>query len=604
MSEKEEKKEEEKKEEKKEEEKKEESDSEYIKITEDGGVKKKIIKEGKGEKAVEGNEVKVNYIGKNGSKIFDQTKDKPYTFKIGAHTVIKGWEIGVKTMKVGEKSEFIFSPEYAYGKQKVSELIPENSTLNFEIELIEIVGKKKEIDDMEYEEKLEKGKKYKEEGVERFKEGDYKGAREKWDEATKYLDKYVNKYAEKEKEGTKVYQNVLCNLCNVCNKLKEYYALIIYANLGIKINNELPKLFYFRAIAFAQTSEFEKAEKDIESLEKLLSEKEKENAGIDYIREIIKKKQKETNSQRKKFSKGVFGHDLYKDAMMKGPIEPPKDSNPKNPIVFLDVKIGKKEKKRIKIELFEDRTPKTANNFRSLCTGEKDITYKGSKIFRVVKNIMIQGGDYEKNDGTGGKSIYGDKFEDENFYYSHSREGLLSMANNGKNTNGSQFFITLKETKWYDEKHVVFGQIINGIEIIKEIEEIKTNDDDKPEEDIIIENCGEIKNGIEIDPVKMKEIIEKERIEKEKERKKREEEEKMEKEKKEKEKEERENDKKYRKRRDSDSSSSSSDKEEKKKEENDEEEEISEKTIKKKKEQEEQEEKKKEEENNKQDKKE
>ena len=580
---KEEKKEEDKKEEKKEEDKKEDdkSDSDFIKITDDGGVKKKIIKEGTGEKAVEGNEVKVNYIGKNGSKIFDQTKDKPFSFKIGAHTVIKGWEIGVKTMKVGEKSEFIFSPEYAYGKQKVSDLIPENSTLNFEIELIEIEGKKKKIDDMEYEEKLEKGKKYKEEGVEKFKQGDYKGAREKFDEAVKYLDKYVNKHAEKEKEGCKVYQSVLTNLCNCCNKLKEYYALIIYANLGIKINNELPKLFYFRAIAFAQTSEFEKAEKDIESLEKLLSDKEKETAGIDYIREMIKKKQKETNSQRKKFSKGVFGHDLYKDAMPHAPIPPPEEPNPKNSVVFLDVKIGSNQKKRIKIELFDDKVPKTANNFRSLCTGEKNITYKGSKLFRIVKNVMIQGGDFEKNDGTGGTSIYGDKFEDENFYYSHSREGLLSMANNGKNTNGSQFFITLKETKWYDEKHVVFGQIIKGIEIIKEIEEVKTNDDDIPEEDIIIENCGEIKNGEEIDPEKMKEILEKERIEKEKERKKREEKEKLEKEIKEKEKEERENDKKYRHRRESESSSNESDKEEKKKEEEGEEE-ISEKTLKKK----------------------
>ena len=558
---------EEKKEETKVEKKEEQNDSDYIKITDDGGVKKKIIKEGSGDKAAEGNEVKVNYIGKNGSKIFDQTKDKPFSFKIGAHSVIKGWEIGVKTMKVGEKAEFIFSPEYAYGKQKVSELIPENSTLNFEIELIEIEGKKKEIDDMEYEEKLEKGKKYKEEGVEKYKQGDYKGAREKFDEAAKYLDKYVNKYAEKEKEGCQVYQSVLTNLCNCCHKLKEYYALIIYANLAIKINNELPKLFYFRAIALAQTSEFEKAEKDIESLEKLLSDKEKENAGIDNIREMIKRKREETNSHRKKFSKGLFGHDIYKDAGPQKPIPPPDEPNPKNPIVFLDIKIGQKDTKRIKIELFEDKVPITSNNFKSLCTGEKNITYKGSKIFRIVKNVMIQGGDFEKNDGTGGTSIYGEKFDDENFYYSHSRSGLLSMANKGKNTNGSQFFITLKDTTWYDEKHVVFGKIINGYDIIKEIEGVKINDDDIPEEDIIIENCGEIKDGIEIDPVKMKEILEKERIEKEKQRKKREEEERIEKEKKEKEKEEKENDKKYRKRRESDSSSSDSDKEEEKKEE-------------------------------------
>ena len=527
-----------------------EKEKEYIKITEDGGVKKYIIKEGKGDQAVEGSEVKVNYIGKNSSdKIFDQTKDKPFTFKIGAHSVIKGWEIGVKTMKVGEKSEFIFSPDYAYGKQKVSELIPENSTLKFEIELIEIIGKKKEINDMEYEEKLELGKKYKEEGVEIYKKGDYKLAREKFDEAAKYLDKYVNKYAEKEKEGCKVYQAVLTNLCNCCHKLKEYYALILYANLGIKINDELPKLFYFRAIALAQTSEFDKAEKDIESLEKLLSDKEKENSGIDYIKNIIEKKRKETHSQRKKFSKAVLSHDIYKDLGPTKPIPPSEEINPKNSVVFLDVKISNNDKKRIKIELFNDKVPKTANNFRALCTGEKNISYKGSKLFRVVKNIMIQGGDFENNDGTGGYSIYGNKFEDENFYYSHSREGLLSMINSGKNSNGSQFFITLKETPWYDEKHVVFGKIINGLDIIKEIENIKIDDNDIPEENIIIENCGEIKNGEEIDPDKMKEILEKERIKKEEEKKKKEEKEKIDKEIEEKEKEEREYDKKFKHRR-------------------------------------------------------
>ena len=146
---------------KKEADKKEEDKKDFVNVTDDGGVKKRIIKEGSGEQAAEGNEVKVNYIGKNGDKIFDQTKDKPFSFKIGAHSVIKGWEVGVKTMKVGEKAEFIFSPDYAYGKQKVSDLIPENSTLNFEIELLEAIGPKKEISDMEYEEKVEMGQKYK-----------------------------------------------------------------------------------------------------------------------------------------------------------------------------------------------------------------------------------------------------------------------------------------------------------------------------------------------------------------------------------------------------------------------------------------------------------
>ena len=607
-------------EEKKEEKKYEDWDgADFDKITDDGGITKKIIKEGTGVKPVDGNEVKINYEARYQKAVFDKNEDgKPFSVKIGAHSAIKGMEMGLKTMKVGEIARYVFRPEYNYGNTKIHPFVPENSTLKYEIELLEIVGRNKEIDSLGYEEKVERATAIKEEGVQKFKEGNYKEAKEKFEEAEKYLDKFVNKDEEKEKEGCKLYQSVLMNLCNCCNKLKAYYSVITHANLGIKINDKLPKLYYFRSIAYSYTAEFEKAQKDIETLEKLLSEEEKKNAGLDYLRELIEKNKKASNKQRKKFSKGAFSHDVYKDAGYQKPIAPPKEPNPKNPVVFLDIKIGSKEKKRVKIELFANIVPKTANNFKSLCTGEKTITYKGSKIFRIIKNVFMQGGDFEKNDGCGGYSIYGDKFEDENFYYSHSREGLLSMINEGKNTNGSQFFITLRDTTWYDEKHVVFGQVISGMDYIKEIEGIKIDDDDKPEEDVVIENCGEIKDGVDIDPEKMKEILEKERLEREEAKKKKEEEERLEKEKKEKEKEEREHDKEYRKRRKrshsshsshshSHSSDKSDDEEEKKKEEKEDEEgmdEISEKTRKDKKDEEKKDEDKKEEDKKDEDKKE
>ena len=566
-------------------------ESEFTKITDDGGVLKKTLKEGIGSKPVDGNEVKLNYEAKHKKTLYDKNEDnKPVSIKIGAHQGIKGLEIALRTMKVGEISRFIFKPEYAYGNKKPHPFIPENATIKYQIELLEIVGRDAQIDSMSYDEKIEKAKIIKEEGVEKFKAGNYIEARNKFEEAVKYLDKFENKEAENEKEGCKLYQSVLTNLCNCCNKLREYYSVINHAKLGIKINDKLPKLYYFRTIAYAYTAEIEKAEKDIQSLEQLLSEEEKKTAGLDYLKQLVEKKKIELNTHIKKFSKSAFSHDVYKDEGNQKPKEPSKESNEKNPIVFLDIKIGKNPKKRVKIELFENKVPKTANNFRCLCTGEKNITYKGSKFFRVIKNVFIQGGDFEKNDGTGGHSIYGDKFEDESFYYSHSREGLLSMINEGKNTNGSQFFITLRDLTWYDEKHVVFGQVISGMEHLKEIEGVKVDDDDKPEEEIIIENCGQIKDGIEIDPEKMKEKFEKERIEKENEKKRKEEEEKMEKEKEEKEKEERDNDRKYRERRGSKDSNSEdkSDEEEKQKEEKDDEnkeealDEISEKTKKKK----------------------
>ncbi|KAL1809893.1 hypothetical protein ACET3Z_026883 [Daucus carota] len=174
-----------------------------------------------------------------------------------------------------------------------------------------------------------------------------------------------------------------------------------------------------------------------------------------------------------------------------------------NPRCFMDISIGGDIEGRIVIELYKDVVPKTAENFRALCTGEKGIGpvtgvplhFKGSCFHRIIRGFMVQGGDLSARNGTGGESIYGLKFEDENFELKHERKGMLSMANSGPNTNGSQFFITTTRTSHLDGKHVVFGRVIKGMGVVRSMEHVITGDNDTPTLDVIVEDCGELPEG-------------------------------------------------------------------------------------------------------------
>jgi len=156
---------------------------------------------------------------------------------------------------------------------------------------------------------------------------------------------------------------------------------------------------------------------------------------------------------------------------------------------YFDVSIAGRDSGRIVFKLYDETVPETARNFRELCTGQNGFGYAGSKFHRIIPQFMLQGGDFTRHNGMGGKSIYGEKFADENFALKHTKPGLLSMANAGPNTNGSQFFITTVVTSWLDGKHVVFGEVVEGMDLVTKVETVGSRSG-TPRANVVITKSG------------------------------------------------------------------------------------------------------------------
>ena len=429
-------------------------DDEWIDVSkkQDRGVLKKILQAATDDALgppPNGSQVSAHYTGRlqsDGTK-FDSSVDrgKPFSFAVGTGQVIKGWDEGFASMKVGEKAILQCTPSYGYGAAGAGPKIPGNATLEFEVELLGFKEKVKEKWEMTPEERTTFAKRLKTEGTELFQMEQFSEACTKYIDAANYSVDEGIEAKDVSSEETPLYVSCWLNAA-MCHMKNKEWADAVHACHNVLNVPELDddkltkvKAYYRRGFSRLKLGLMKESKEDLMTAYNL------DNGNKD-VRKALQL-WKDVTAENKQKEKDAFGGffskvDIYKEKS--GPLVP--NAKGDNPHVYFDieqkstedgasenVKLG-----RIVMQLYRDITPKTAENFRALCTGEKGMCqsdsskplhYKNSIFHRVIQDFMLQGGDFTMFNGTGGESIYGEKFADENFVMKHTKEGQLSMAN-------------------------------------------------------------------------------------------------------------------------------------------------------------------------------
>ena len=460
-----------------------------------------------GRKPEQGQEVVVKYEGRlEDGTIFDSSDEhgEPLKINIGTGQVIDGWDMGILEMTLGEKADLVIKAKYGYGEMGSPPKIPGGATLIFTIELLEIAQARPTRWQMTDQQLIEYSLRLKEDANIKFKAKKYKEAEGLYRDALSHVEAAKIDNEELRKLRVTLYQNLSVTL----NNAGDYRDTVHMCCLALALDGEAVKALYLRSVAYRNIKQYDEAMQDIKAAIKL-SPKDKK---LREEYEKLKSESKNVNTSQAALMKNFFSEGIYNEK------EAPKvaekyEKLPEfsilNAQVYFDIVIGKEDeeedqkiKGRVVFELFTKEVPKTAENFRALCTGEKgeNLTFKGNAFHRVIKGFMAQGGDITHGTGTGGMSIYGPKFEDEKIWYPHTHRGLLSMANSGPDTNSSQFFICFKDTPHLNDKHTCFGRVIHNYSLIEKIEENPTGAQDKPLRPVTIVDCGELdseerKNG-------------------------------------------------------------------------------------------------------------